>query len=74
MISNNDVGMKEQIKKGINGYLIENNHFEKISYYLDSLIKDSDLRKIMGDNAVKNIEENFSLPIIAARVKYAIDK
>lgn len=67
VIGTNVEGIREIIRHGENGWLIENSSVEKIRERLSSLGKYKELENKMAIQARKYIEENFSFKRIAER-------
>ncbi len=53
-------GSKEIVKDGVNGYILDSN-VNDISKAIINLIDDEDLRRSMGQNGKKTIENHFSI-------------
>ena len=60
VISAPNSGIPDLIKNNINGILVENNNPEKLSENIIKLLTDVELRKKIGFEARKTIEENFT--------------
>lgn len=60
VVASNVGGIKEAIENGKNGYLVENGDIVKIKSSILELISNSELRRKMGDEGRKIIEEKFS--------------
>ena len=58
----------EIIRDGIDGYVVNTNDVKQTSEKLDLLIKNSSKTKIMGENAAKYVNENFSIETEAKKL------
>jgi glycosyltransferase involved in cell wall biosynthesis len=58
-------GNSELLKDNINGYLIKPGDYEELSAKIENLIVDENLRKTFSENAVKAIDENFTVEKMA---------
>jgi len=54
-------GATEIIEDGVSGYLVDINDKEQTKDKLKKLIKDKELRKIMGERAYKRIKDNYTI-------------
>ena len=55
-ISFNNIGPKEIIKNGFNGFLVEKNNEEQLKEIMDKMIYDNDMRLRLSQNSYKNSE------------------
>ena len=60
VVAFNSGGVKYTLKDGVTGFLCQEKDIEALAEKIELLIKDSELRKKMGDNAVKFIEREYS--------------
>lgn len=67
IITCNSVGCKETVIDGHNGFLIPTKDTNALVEKLDILLGDTTLRQIMGLNARKYAEENFSIEMVIDR-------
>ena len=54
-------GIPEIIKQDNNGYLFSLGSTEELADFLDDLIRDRELREIMGNESLRIVEENFNI-------------
>lgn len=66
-------GPKELIQNGINGFLIENDNEEELTYRLSQLLNDENMINSFSNEAEK-IKENLRIDIISNQWKKYIDK
>jgi len=76
VIACNSGGSPELIENGVNGFLIPVNDANALAARVGQLLSQPDLRKTLGENARRRIEETFSveqvLPKMIAAYDYAI--
>jgi len=76
VVACNSGGSPELIEDGVSGFLIPVNDSQALVSRVGELLSDPSLRKVMGDNARRRIEESFSvervLPKMIAAYDYAI--
>jgi len=76
VVACNSGGSPELIENGISGFLIPVNDSEALVARIAQLLTEPSLRKSMGDNARRRIEESFSvervLPEMIAAYDFAI--
>ena len=54
-------GIPLQVREGVNGYLVDVGDIETTADRLIKLLSDSELRKRMGENSLKIVEQNFKI-------------
>ena len=65
-----DVGdVKSYIKNEISGYVVDVGDYSAIAKRAITLLKDTDLKKVLGKRARLVVEENFSVELIANQTK-----
>lgn len=64
----------DMIKNGFNGYLIEEDNVEELNSVLEKMISNPKLTKIMGNNAKRYVEENFSYEKMALGFKNGFNR
>lgn len=65
-----DVGdISYQVKNGINGYLVSPGSIDELTLKISELIKNKDLRLIMGANSRNIYNESFTLPIMISKIE-----
>lgn len=69
VVSFNINATPEIIKNGVNGYLIEDGHFNKMKIILKQLIEDESLLKEMSKNARNSIIERFSYKTVGKQLE-----
>lgn len=62
-------GTRDLVKNNYNGYLIEYKDYENYAIALKKLIKSKLLRKTMGENSYKTIQENFSKDVVLRKIE-----
>ena len=76
VVACNSGGSPELIENGVNGFLIPVNDSKALASRIAELLQQPSLRKSMGENARRRIEESFSvervLPKMIAAYDYAI--
>ncbi len=60
VIATNVGGVKDIVKDGVSGYLVESGNVEEFTKKLLELIKDSEKRKAFGLNGRKTVQERFA--------------
>jgi len=60
VIATNVGGVKDIVKDGVSGYLVESGNVEEFSKRLVELIEDSEKRKVFGLNGRKMVQERFT--------------
>lgn len=65
VIASNTYGSKDILDHGYNGFLFENGNIEQLTKWLDLLLRHEDLRKEIGKNARKKVEENYTFDTVA---------
>ena len=73
VIVNNDVGMREQVVHGYNGFLIDNNNLNQLTEYVDEILKNEKLWQKLSHNCFKYVERKFSLNEISKKIKIALE-
>ena len=63
VIARNIIGPRDIIKRGYNGFLFKDNN--ELKEYLTLLLSDSSLRRRIGDNARKTVEQKYTFDRIA---------
>lgn len=58
-------GPSDIISDGIDGFLVNNGNNDLFQQKIEALIRDAELRKTMGDNAIKNVERFTAKNIVA---------
>ncbi len=58
-------GNRELLKNGVNGYLIKPGDFYELYTKIENLMTNENLRKTFSDNAVKTINDNFTIEKMA---------
>ena len=53
-------GNVELVQHNVNGFLFEKNNAEDLAFFIRKLLRDTELRKKMGKNALESIQSNFS--------------
>jgi glycosyltransferase involved in cell wall biosynthesis len=61
-------GLKETIVDGETGFLIQPRNSKQLSFYILKILSDEDLRKNLGKNSRKRIEENYSNNVLMVRI------
>ena len=54
VISFDNIGPKEIIKNGFNGFLVEKNNEEQLKEIMDKMIYDNDMRLRLSQNSYRN--------------------
>jgi len=54
-------GPEQVVVDGVNGFLVENNNQQQFTEAILKLLRDEELRKRMGENAAKHVQEYFSV-------------
>ncbi len=54
-------GPEQVVVDGVNGFLVENNNRQQFTEAILKLLRDESLRKRMGENAAKQVQEYFSV-------------
>lgn len=54
-------GIKEVIKEGENGLMVDVDHWEKLSQQLTSISKDEELKASLGEKARSSVKSNFGM-------------
>lgn len=62
-------GNSELVKDGVNGYLINPGDFKELANKIENLILNENLRKEFSENALKTIDENFTVEKMAEKTK-----
>jgi len=62
-------GLAELFQDGVNGYLVQANNTSVFAEALIALLKDEELRKIMGISARKHVEQYYSYPLFKERYR-----
>lgn len=65
VIASDIPGPRHIIQHGVNGFLFEKGNEEELIKYLKLLIENDNLRKEMGKNARKTVEDNYSFKKVA---------
>ena len=68
VISTRVGGIPELLEDGVNGFLIDPGDIEALSGRLSKLIRDSDLRRAMGEKNVEVARSDYDMEICAARI------
>jgi glycosyltransferase involved in cell wall biosynthesis len=59
VVASNVGGITDIVQDGINGFLVQPNHPETLARVLIKLLKDSALRRRLGENGRRKVEEGF---------------
>jgi len=65
VIASDTYGSIDIIKNGYNGFLFETGNVKKLSEQLQMILEDANLRFNIGINAIKTVEENYTLDKIS---------
>lgn len=74
VIANNLCGMREQIKDGETGYLVDLNNMEEVKEKLSTLINSEEERRRLGNNGYKKVKKENNMENIGKRLKEAISE
>jgi len=74
VISTNITGIPEIVDNGVNGILIPPNNTEALEEAIEKLIGNPQLRKQLGDNARKKIEERFDIKKNISKYVYLFER
>ena len=61
---NIDVGPKEIIQNGINGYLINNRNIENMASCIENLLTDEDEWNKISQNSIKSVKKYYSTNVV----------
>ncbi len=74
VVANNINGIPEVVQHGYNGLLVEPENIKSFRYSMKNLVRDALFCKIMGKNARKTVEENYSWEAVAKRLVEVYEK
>ena len=73
VVACNSGGSPELVEDGVNGFLIPVNDSQALTSRISELLTEPLLRKVMGDNARRRIEESFSVNQVLPKMIAAYD-
>lgn len=67
VIASDIPGPQDIITHGYNGFLFEKGNVDELKKYLEILLEDKELRKKVGENARKRVEEKYTIEKVAGK-------
>ena len=68
VIGGNSGGIPDAVAEGVSGYLVDPEDIDALAERLRKLITDPELRRTLGNNGLRRVQQEFTIPAIGQRL------